>query len=264
MRLVGGLPGARSPCPLLRITPLLLCAPPTPRPDLTIDVITATSLRERFDVPPPLEVALRQAWQRSWQEQADEIAKLETMDEETMDEDEPPALNLRQLWSDTDNSTEAVLAERRQRARSVAQELMLFWRSSTPRTDKLADKIEEYDLAFDAGVTAEAALKERRRQLMRHAAAGQVEYRIFGEVLSRDEAVLELLPEAGLVPFEEAWRQLGGFANLTGWLEDDDFEDELSEALRDISASDDDMFESLIEVRAHPSLLRASAETCSN
>ena len=45
-------------------------------------------------------------------------------------------------------------------------------------------------------ITNAQARTERRRQLMRHAAAGAVEYRIFGEVLSRDEAVLDALLDA--------------------------------------------------------------------
>ena len=63
-------------------------------------------------------------------------------------------------------------------------------------------------------------MRQRRRQLQRHAAAGAVEYRIFGEVLSRDDSLLDALPEAAVQPVTEVWRQLGGLANITGWAED--------------------------------------------
>lgn len=250
MRLNLGVPRYRTT--VLRVAPLLLCTsvPPLPKPELTIDVITSTSLRDQVDVTPALEEKLKEAWLVGWQEQADEIAKLSSMSE-----DDSPTLDLQQLWKDTDNSTEASTDERRQGARSVARELMRFWRYSTPRTDNLNDRLQQYDVNIpeEDTVTGEAALKERRRQLMRHAAAGVVEYRIFGEVLSRNDAVLDALPDAGLVPFEDVWRQLGGLANLTGWWEAVQDEEDIA-FLESIEGLEDEdaMIESLAKVPSAP------------
>lgn len=101
------------------------------------------------------------------------------------------------------------------KARDVTQSLMHFWRTATPRNDNLDSYVR--DEVARGTMTRAVALAERRRQLTRHAEAGLVEYRIFGEVLSRDAMVLDLLPHAGQVSLESAWRQLGAVGNRTGF-----------------------------------------------
>lgn len=91
------------------------------------------------------------------------------------------------------------------------------------------DAEELAELRQSAGnVTEEEARQQRRRLLQRHQAAGVVEYRIFGEVLARDEVLLDALPGVELQTFQDAWRQLGGLSNLTRWA--DQFEAEATEA----------------------------------
>ena len=170
------------------------------------------------DLIPPL----RAAWEDAWSEQLNELASLDAecaalsastaaLDAVEADAD---ALDLVALWKESENATDLGLPERTARARHVTQVLMRFWRSATPRNDNLEPRMRE-EIVREP-MSRAVALAERRRQLRRHAAAGVVEYRIFGEVLSRDAAALGALPHAGLVSLESAWRQLGALSNVTG------------------------------------------------
>jgi len=213
--------------PRLRATLITLCtsAPPLPRPDLTVGRLR--ELLETSDAPHldgALEEKLFAAWDAGWREQSIEIEAL-GRDLTGTPETEDNALNLRELLEASENKTAASAAERDLAARAVSRKLFRFWRYSAPRADQLDQKkLDEWQVDREKldewqgrNVTREAALRERRRQLMRHAAAGTVEYRIFGDVLARDDALLDALPAARTVTFDGAWRQLGGLANLTGW-----------------------------------------------
>ena len=223
------------------LAPLLLCAivPPVPRPELVIDeLIPELSTTAGLELGNTVEERLRLAWQDAWEEQIKDIDELcEASAEQELD--------LQQLLKDSENVTlsgeagttgEQARRADLTRARAVTRELMRFWRFSTTRTDQFLAELEgELDaeelaeLRQSAGnVTEEEARQQRRRLLQRHQAAGVVEYRIFGEVLARDEVLLDALPGVELQTFQDAWRQLGGLSNLTGWA--DQFEAEATEA----------------------------------
>lgn len=230
-----------TPRSVLRVAPLLLCAaaPPTPKPDATINQLSSSlqaELGATISIDSALEERLRAVWQRSWDEQAAEIKGLTEI---TDADDESDTLDLRRLWESSDNSSSV---DALTRARSVMRDLTRFWRYSTPRTDIIASLSENEREGFleDAGImgvgpgeniTRDDALRRRRRQLERHAAAGTVEYRLFGDAIARDDALLDAIPQAGLVTLEGAWRQLGGLANISGWASDD--EDEFKTVLGD-------------------------------
>jgi len=134
---------------------------------------------------------------------------------------------LKGLWEMSKNTTDA--AETPQaRARALTRELMNFWRRATPEnTPEDQEKRVMLEELGGRNVTFAEATRERLRLLQRHRAAGLVEYRIFGEVLSRSDDVLSGLPGTELVDFDTAWRDIGVAANLTGWL--DDVQDELAQ-----------------------------------
>ena len=136
-------------------------------------------------------------------------------------------LDLKGLWEMSKNTTDA--AETPQaRARALTRELMNFWRRATPEnTPEDQEKRVMLEELGGRNVTFAEATRERLRLLQRHRAAGLVEYRIFGEVLSRSDDVLSGLPGTELVDFDTAWRDIGVAANLTGWL--DDVQDELAQ-----------------------------------
>ena len=216
--------------------PLLLCAsvPPVPRPELVVDrLIPELSTSTGLVLSDTVEQRLRVAWQDAWEEQIKDISELSEKASDSQDADQ---LDLQQLLKDSENVT--LSAERvggmeeqaRTRARAVTRELMRFWRFSDTRTD-----IDGFDGEFDeedlVDVTEEEARRQRRRLLQRHQAAGVVEYRIFGEVLARDEMLLDALPGVEPQTFQEAWIQLGGLANLTGWA--DQFDDAAGEDMQE-------------------------------
>ena len=202
-------------------TPLLLCASPTVyerESESTIDKLVGT-LEQRIAMDlTALSTPLRDAWDAGWKEQLQEIADLDATlaADDSSDDNDQPELDLPALWRQSENMTGADAKTTLRTARNVTQQLMKFWRTATPRNDNLDDDLRE-EIGYDL-MPRETALRERRRQLRRHAAAGLVEYRIFGEVLSRDEAVLDTLPSAGIATLDSAWRQLGGVANRTGML----------------------------------------------
>ena len=164
-----------------------------------------------------VEQRLRLAWQDAWEEQIKDIDELS----EASPQQE---LDLQQLLKDSENVTlsderagttgEQALRADLTRARAVTRELMRFWRFSTTRTDQflaeLEGELDSEELAELSGstgnVTEEEARQQRRRLLQRHQAAGVVEYRIFGEVLARDEVLLDALPGVELQTFQDAWR----------------------------------------------------------
>ena len=175
-----------------------------------------------------LEEPLRNTWKAAWNEQEHELAKLDVLLSGTSsaagqiaENNEDARLDLRDLWRASNNVTDGDISpeKRTANARRVTQRLMRFWRSATPQNED----VDELARGGRETITREVALAERRRQLRRHAAAGCVEYRIFGEVLGRDDAALGALlsrsnasvgqPET----LEGAWVQLGGVASRTGW-----------------------------------------------
>ena len=224
------------------LAPLLLCAS-VPRPELVVDkLIPELASTAGLELGNTVEQRLRLAWQDAWEEQIKDIDELS----EASPQQE---LDLQQLLKDSENVTlsderagttgEQALRADLTRARAVTRELMRFWRFSTTRTDQflaeLEGELDSEELAELSGagqvpgnVTEEEARQQRRRLLQRHQAAGVVEYRIFGEVLARDEVLLDALPGVELQTFQDAWRQLGGLSNLTGWA--DQFEAEATEA----------------------------------
>jgi hypothetical protein len=212
--------------------PLLLCTVAPPAPDLSSirDLEQEVGSNLGLGLGPTVGQRLRIAWEAGWEEQANEIEALAN----DVAVEEPP-LDLKQLLKDSENITDSSDAQRLERARAVLRELMRFWRYSTRRTDLASDSgsVDPDDLEglYFSGenVTAEDARRQRRRLLQRHRDAGVVEYRIFGEVLARDDALLDALPGAELRTYQQAWRQLGGLTNLTGWA--DEFADGLDEEL---------------------------------
>ena len=217
------------------LAPLLLCAS-VPRPELVVDkLIPELASTAGLELGNTVEQRLRLAWQDAWEEQIKDIDELS----EASPQQE---LDLQQLLKDSENVTlsderagttgEQALRADLTRARAVTRELMRFWRFSTTRTDQflaeLEGELDSEELAelkqSTGNVTEEEARQQRRRLLQRHQAAGVVEYRIFGEVLARDEVLLDALPAVELQTFQDAWRQLGGLSNLTGWA--DQFEAE--------------------------------------
>lgn len=157
-----------------------------------------------------LMVPLRAAWEAAWLEQLNEISCLDNESDSLYND----RLDLVALWRESENATDAGLTARTAQARHVTQALMRFWRCATPRNDLLDPRVRA-EIEREP-MSRAAALVERRRQLQCHAAAGLVEYRIFGEVLSRDVAALHALPYCELVSRESAWRQLGALSNTTG------------------------------------------------
>ena len=194
----------------LRTSPILLCA------SQTIDVLLPT-LTKNYGATyhlcglESLQAPLQKTWQEAWREQEQELAILDDICQIDADQYQ---LDLRELWRASDNSTHSGVVE----ARDVTQQLMRYWRYATPANDDIDEELRA-DILLRDEMTRESALAERRRQLRRHAAAGCVEYRIFGEVLSRDAAALEAL-DAELQTLWGAWRQLGGVARQTGWAEE--------------------------------------------
>ena len=135
------------------------------------------------------------------------------------------ALDLQALVDKSANKTKGLSpSERRAKAREVAQDLMRFWRFSTgiEDSDLPTDFINDAgDLTVEnfqetASAVNNVTLAKRRRELTRHAKAGVVEYRIFGEILSRDASTLdELCIEQA--SYLQVWKQIGGFFNFSGW-----------------------------------------------
>ena len=194
-------------------TPLLLCASISTD---TIDELVPTLVKKYGATNhlcglEALQAPLEHAWQTAWREQKEELASLDHVALE--DASESQRLDLRGLWRASDNSTHGGVEQ----ARCVTRRLMTYWRHATPRNDDIDEELRS-DILLRETMTRETALAERRRQLRRHADAGCVEYRIFGEVLSRDAAALNAL-DAELETLSGAWRQLGGVARRTGWAE---------------------------------------------
>ena len=230
------------------VLPLLFCAsvPPVPQPERVVDkLILKLSATAGLDLGSTVEQRIRLAWQDAWEEQAKDIDELEAADLSSR-----RRLDLQQLLTDSENVTlsderagttgEQALRADLTRARAVTRDLMRFWRFSTTQTDQFLSELEgpaadqllaELD-PEELGeiVTEEEARQQRRRLLLRHQAAGVVEYRIFGEVLARDEVLLDALPGVEQQSFQEAWLQLGGLSNLTGWA--DEWEAEIVEEAR--------------------------------
>ena len=227
------------------VLPLLLCAsvPPVPQPERVVDkLIPKLSATAGLDLGSTVEQRIRLAWQDAWEEQAKDIDELEAADLSSR-----RRLDLQQLLTDSENVTlsderagttgEQALRADLTRARAVTRDLMRFWRFSTTQTDEFlsvpegpaADQLLA-ELDPSKIVTEEEARRQRRRLLLRHQAAGVVEYRIFGEVLARDEVLLDALPGVEQQSFQEAWLQLGGLSNLTGWA--DELEAEIMEESR--------------------------------
>ena len=180
---------------------------------------------------------MRSTWEAAWQEQQAELRRLEELlsvpndGDELKSETEEERLDLVALWSASQNKSEATSImwskdsradsgeDGVARARQVTQRLMRYWRTATPRNDNL----DPYARRGRETMTRNIALAERRRQLRRHVAAGCVEYRIFGEELSRDEQALDALSCAGLETLVGAWTQLGGVARRVGWVDAESF-----------------------------------------
>ena len=227
MRVIGDAWSIRSSRIARLAAPLLLCtsAPPapTPRPEASIGKLAASLHEEGITLPDSLQAALRDAWDVGWREQAAEIDALDRQLADGDDGDDETTLDLQQLFKDSANATEFTAVQRVDSARSVARDLLRFWRFSTPRSDRLKARLDEIDdedlseLVSSESVSRDEALKQRRRQLARHAAAGAVEYRIFGEVIARDTAVLDALPDVEMKTFIEACTALGATFNLTGF-----------------------------------------------
>ena len=249
----------RRPALLRCAAPLLLCAsvPPVPRPELIVDrLIPELSSTAGLVLGETVEQRLRLAWQDAWEEQIRDISELS---EKGADQD---TLDLQQLLSDSENATlsdervgtteEQARRDDLTRARAVTRELMRFWRFSTTRTDQFLDTFdgeldeeELEELTQGTNITEEEARRQRRRLLQRHQAAGVVEYRIFGEVLARDEALLDALPGVEPQTFQNAWRQLGGLSNLTGWA--DQFDDVAQEEFEEQEEMERQLRASMLE-----------------
>lgn len=227
-----------------RSASVLLCMASTSNIDRLVPALTekigvlhgSDTLLSHYD---SLQPKLTNTWKSAWREQCDELSWLDTVlsnsTSTVVATDDEARLDLRALWRASDNSTRGIASpeERVIGARHVTHGIMRYWRFATPRNDENVEKAAQF-LAGRETMTREVALKERRRQLRRHSAAGCVEYRIFGEVLARDEEVLRsLFPPSSslstasssscavqLQTLAEAWRQLGGVANRTGWAEE--------------------------------------------
>ena len=160
-----------------------------------------------------LHSQLRQVWEQGWREQLREIEDLnDRLDHVDGHDGKSSGLDLVTLWQESANVTDR--AARITRARHLTQDLMRFWRFATPANDHL-DPRTTSEMEREP-MSHAVALTERRRQLVRHAKAGLVEYRIFGEVLARDDGVLDSLPSTELASLEDVWRQLGAISNVTG------------------------------------------------